>query len=726
VIGFDSIFEAGDAVPRVLEAKPIGLEGIDQLLVRFMKEKHLREGALALLPEGCGWLLAEFGGTSTAEAAEKAQGLLRALGREDGRSARVYAEPAEQLRIWNVRRAGLGATAFVPHHPDTWEGWEDSAVPPAKVGAYLRDLKALFGRYGYDSALYGHFGDGCIHCRINFGLRTTEGVRKWRRFLDEAAALVVSYGGSISGEHGDGQAKAELLVKMYGPELIEAFREFRAIWDPEGKMNPGKVVDPYPITSNLRLGPDYRPPEVATHFDFAGDRHSFAHAAMRCVGVGECRRHAPDGGVMCPSYQATHEEKHSTRGRARLLFEMLHGGAIERSWRSDAVEDALSLCLACKGCRSDCPVNVDMATYKAEFRAHYYAGRLRPRAAYSMGLVHRWARLACAAPALANLVTQTPGLAALAKWAGGIAGERRLPRFADESFLAWMCRRRPPKGGGKPVLLFPDTFNNFFRPGTAIAATRVLEAAGWRVEVPERPLCCGRPLYDWGMLGTARNQLARLMDGLEPALDAGMPIVGLEPACVATFRDELPNLFPDDRRARLLSERVLLFSEFLDRHGEEIDLPHVDGRALVQIHCHHHAVLTPASERRVLDRLGLGCEVAAAGCCGMAGSFGFERDKVALSHRIAERALLPKVRAADAATIVVADGFSCREQIEQGTGRATRHVAEVVAQAMFGRLPAARGPDPRALDRALLLGAIVVGALALGSAAWRRSASASR
>jgi Fe-S oxidoreductase len=428
---------------------------------------------------------------------------------------------------------------------------------------------------------------------------------------------------------------------------------------------------------------------------------------------------------MCPSYQATHEEKHSTRGRARLLFEMLHGGAIERSWRSDAVEDALSLCLACKGCRSDCPVNVDMATYKAEFRSHHYAGRLRPRAAYSMGHIHRWARLASTMPALANLVTQAPGLAALAKWAGGIAAERHMPRFADETFLAWMRRSRPANSRGKPVLLFADTFNNFFRPGTAIAATRVLEAAGWRVEVPERPLCCGRPLYDWGMLDSAKSQLGRLMDGLEPALDAGMPIVGLEPACVAAFRDELPNLFPDDRRARLLSERVLLFSEFLDRHGEGMDLPHVDGRALIQIHCHHHALLEPESERRILDRLGLGYEEVAAGCCGMAGSFGFESDKVELSRQIAERALLPKVRAADAATIVVADGFSCREQIEQGTGRTTRHIAEVIAQAMFGRLPAARRPDPHALDRALLLGAIVVGALALGSIA-RRSTSALR
>jgi FAD/FMN-containing dehydrogenase/Fe-S oxidoreductase len=726
VIGFDSVYEAGDAVPRVLESKPIGLEGIDELLVQFMKEKHLREGALTLLPEGCGWLLAEFGGADEAEAAAKAHGLLQALGRENDKTARVYTKPEEQLQIWNVRRAGLGATAFVPHHPDSWEGWEDSAVPPAKVGAYLRDLKALFDKYGYESPLYGHFGDGCIHCRINFGLRTTEGIRKWRTFLDEAAELVVSYGGSISGEHGDGQSKAELLVKMFGPELIEAFREFKAIWDPEGKMNPGKVVDPYPITSNLRLGPNYVPPKLNTYFGFAEDKHSFAHAGMRCVGVGECRRHAPDGGVMCPSYQVTHEEKHSTRGRARLLFEMLHGGAIERTWRSDAVEDALSLCLACKGCRSDCPVNVDMATYKAEFRAHYFAGRLRPRAAYSMGLIHWWARLASAVPSLANFLTQTPGLAALVKAAGGIANERRMPAFADETFLAWMRRHTTPNPTGPRVLLFPDTFNNFFRPGTAIAATRVLEAAGWRVEVPRAPLCCGRPLYDWGMLDRAKAVLRGLMDGLGEALDDGVPIVGLEPACVAAFRDELPNLFPYDPRAAKLAEQTLLFSEFLDKCGDRIELPQANGHALVQVHCHHHAVLHSESERRVLDRLGLDYELAEAGCCGMAGSFGFEADKVEVSHRIGERALLPRVRSSDAETVIIADGFSCREQIEQGTDRPTHHLAEVIAREMFGRLPARRRPDRRALDRALLLGAIVVGGVALGAIAKGAAARLSR
>ena len=683
VLGFDDIFQAGDAVPRVLEHKPIALEGIDQELVDFMKRKHLETDDLALLPDGRGWLVVELGGADAIEAVARADTLCRALASARGlREAKVIRDRAEQHRIWAVREAGLGGTAFVPHHPDTWEGWEDAAVPPARVGAYLRDFKALLNRYAYDTALYGHFGDGCIHCRINFGLRTEGGVDKWRRFLDEASDLVVRYGGSISGEHGDGQSKAELLGKMFGSELLKAFREFKAIWDPDGRMNPGKVVDPYPITSNLRLGPSYHAPELTTHFKFPDDQGRFGHAAIRCVGVGKCRRVEPDGGVMCPSYLVTHEEKHVTRGRARMLFEMLHGGAIASGWHNDAVEDALSLCLGCKGCKSDCPVNVDMATYKAEFRAHHYAGRLRPRAAYSMGLIHRWAQLAGTAPLLTNLLTQTPGLGAFAKLAGGIAQARRLPRFARQSYVAWHRRHSPHHGFGPAVILFPDTFTNYFRPATAIAATRVLEHLGWQVQIPERALCCGRPLYDWGMLDAAKDLWRQTLATLRPNILLGTPIVCLEPACTAAFRDELINLFPDDAVARQLAEQVHTFDEFLDRHCAGADLPKLHRPALVQFHCHHHAVMKTATARRLLDRIGNGVDVMTTGCCGMAGAFGFEADKHAVSMRIAERALLPKVRAAPLQTTVLADGFSCREQIEQGTGRPTRHLAEAIATAM--------------------------------------------
>jgi Fe-S oxidoreductase len=421
------------------------------------------------------------------------------------------------------------------------------------------------------------------------------------------------------------------------------------------------------------------PPKLDTHFKFPDDEGNFARAAIRCVGVGKCRSADPHDNVMCPSYMVTAEEMYVTRGRARLLFEMLHGGAIEKTWRNDSVEEALDLCLACKGCKSDCPVNVDMATYKAEFRSHYYEGRLRPRAAYSMGLIHRWARVASHMSPLANAVTQSSGLGQIAKWLAGIAPERRIPAFADESYWRWQRRQTDARPAGPAVILFVDTFNNYFRPQTSIAATRVLEGAGFRVITPQKPVCCGRPLFDWGLLKTAKSRLQEILDQLGPEIEKGTPMIGLEPACTATFRDELLGLFPNDPRARRLSSQTRLFSEFLDENADRFSLPVVKRKALVQIHCHHHSVLKDAAERRVLDRLGLDHEIMPSGCCGMAGSFGFERAKYDLSMRAAERVMLPRIRASDSETLVLANGFSCREQIEQATGRKTLHLADLLA-----------------------------------------------
>src|SRR5207248_1704090 len=388
---------------------------------------------------------------------------------------KLYDDPPTEERLWKVRESGLGATAHVPDAPVTWEGWEDSAVPPDRVGDYLRDLRKLFDKYHYECALYGHFGQGCIHTRIDFDLESAPGIEKYKAFMNDATSLVVSYGGSFSGEHGDGQSKAQFLPKMFGLELVEAFRQFKTIWDPDGRMNPGKIVDPYHIDQHLRLGANYRPPEPVTHFTFPQDHRSFAFTTIRCVGVGECRRH--EGGTMCPSYRATREEAHSTRGRAHLLFEMLQGDPLHGGWRDEHVKDALDLCLACKGCKSECPVNVDMATYKAEFLSHYYQGRLRPRSAYAMGLIHRWARLASYVPQLVNLATQTPGLSNLAKAVAGISQQRALPLFANRTFVSWFRnrqRRSSANGRQQRVLLWPDTFNNYFHPDTAIAATEVL------------------------------------------------------------------------------------------------------------------------------------------------------------------------------------------------------------------------------------------------------------
>lgn len=691
ILGFEDIFKAADAVPEVLQFGPVALEGIDDLLVEFVRRKHIHPEDIAMLPDGNGWLIAEFGGEDKADATSKADKAAEAM-RAKGPSAKVIPDKGKQDKIWELREAALGATAHVPRMPETWDGWEDTAVPREVLGNYLRDLKALFHRHGYEASVYGHFGDGLVHCRIPFDLRTEAGLANWQSFLDEGADLVVRYGGSLSGEHGDGEARGALLQKMYGPELIEAFREFKAIWDPSGRMNPGKVIDPFPITANLRVGPTYQPPEVEHYFAYKEDDGSFTKTTRRCVGVGLCRREGSEQGVMCPSYMATREEKYSTRGRARLLFEMLHGGVITDGWRSREIEDALDLCLACKGCKSDCPVHVDMATYKAEFRAHHYAWKLRPRAAYSMGLIHRWSRLAGAAPWLANFLTRAPGISAAAKWAGGVSQNRSIPPYARQTFVQWF-RKRQPKFQGRRVMLWPDTFNNYFRVDTAIAATKVLESLDYEVTIPSAPVCCGRPLYDWGWLDQAKALWRRNFDILRPAIEEGVPIVGLEPACVSTFRDELTNLFPGEERADWLSEHTKFLTEFLDREGAELGSMSSSKRALVQFHCHHHAVLDTSAEKRVLEKLGLNYEVMSSGCCGMAGSFGFEAAKYAVSMAAAERVLLPKIRKAAADMLILANGFSCREQIEQATGRPALHIAQIMARHLAPRQGDAAPPS---------------------------------
>jgi FAD/FMN-containing dehydrogenase len=409
VLGYPSVFEAADHILEVCEAQPIGLEGVDDVLVDDMKVKKLHPERLQILPEGRGFLLVEFGGDTRDEAEGKARALVDKLGRApNAPSHKIYDDPTEEGIVWKIRESGLGATARVPGQADTWEGWEDSSVAPEKLGSYLRAFRAQLDRYHFRAALYGHFGQGCVHTRIPFNLRTREGVRQFRSFVEEAADLVVAHGGSLSGEHGDGQSRAELLPKMFPPEVMRAFAEYKAIWDPEGRMNPGKIVRPYRVDENLRLGPDYHPPDIETTFRFPEDKGSFAYAAERCVGVGTCRRE--EGGVMCPSYQVTREEKHSTRGRARLLFEMVRGEVIDDGFRSEAVRDALDLCLSCKGCKGECPVNVDMATYKAEFLSKHYRRRLRPRSAYAFGLVMYTARLASLAPRLVNFVLRAPVL----------------------------------------------------------------------------------------------------------------------------------------------------------------------------------------------------------------------------------------------------------------------------------------------------------------------------
>ena len=718
VIAWPDVYVCADHVPLIIQHGPIGLEGFDDILVSASYRKQVNLEGLALLPEGGGWLMVEFGADTPAAAEDKARPLMAALSRANpAPDLRLFTDPRQQRRIWDVRESSLGVTSHVPGEPLRWEGFEDSAVAPEKLGAYLRDLRRLMQDFRYEGSFYGHFGHACVHTRMDYDLESEEGVRKFRQFMEEAADLVVRYGGSISGEHGDGQARGELLPKMFGPELMQAFREFKSIWDPAWMMNPGKLIDPYRLDENLRLGAGYDPWQPPTHFKFPEDHGSLAAATLRCVGVGKCRRE--QGGVMCPSYRVTRDEKHSTRGRAHLLWEMTKGyvgtaapgcppeptadSPIHDGWQNEAVKQSLDLCLACKGCKSDCPVGVDVATYKAEFLSHYYESNPRPLNAQIFANIDLWARAASHVPGLVNLATQLPGLSNLAKLAAGIPNQRRIPPLAPETFQQWWESRRdsrprlssrakPGSGSvtgaakttGQPVLLWADTFNNHFLPSTARAAAEVLEAAGFDVLVPRAHLCCGRPLYDLGLLDRAKSLLLDIMDDLYVEIEARTPIVVLEPSCAAVFRDELINLFPKDDRALALSKQVFLLSEFLngDQFAKDFPIPKLARKALVHGHCHHKSIMKMTAEEAVLRRMGIDFTVPAQGCCGMAGAFGFEKEKYDISKAIGELELLPAVRQAPTDWLIVADGFSCREQISQETDRHALHLAEVLQMAL--------------------------------------------
>ena len=706
VLGFDDPYRAADAVPSVLEHKPIGLEGFDHLLVDFIRRKGLALHDLDRLPAGVGFLLVEVGAWTQEEAHAKAESVARASQSWPSPPVAHLCTPEEAASVWHVRESALGAMVFVPGEPDRWEGWEDAAVPPEKLGDYLRAITGLMGEYGYCSPLYGHYGQGCVHTRINFDFSTPKGIEKFREFIDRAADVVIAHGGSLSGEHGDGQARAALLPKMFGHELMQAFREFKMLWDPDNRMNPGKLMDAvrvYDPTENLRhipaAGANPAHATLETHFVFAKDNGSLARASERCVGVGACRNTV--GGVMCPSYRATGEEQHSTRGRAHLLWEMLSGALREEGFQSRAVYDALDLCLSCKACKSECPVQVDMAAYKSEFLAQRYKGRLHPLHHYIFGFADRLARWGSLTPALTNAILTGPVTSPLIKHIAGVAQERQLPRLAPKSyrkarsssanFVPKSAPAQAPSHLGtretanhlsQAVLLWPDTWNNYYHPQSLEAAEEVLTLAGFRVEVPRGHICCGRPLYDFGLLSAARSYLAQVLDLMGPQIDAGMPFVFLEPSCASVFKDELLEIFPNDPRAKRLSELVWLFADFLAAHAPDFVKGRLDGaQILLHGHCHHKAVFGgPASEIALLRQAGAKVEPVQASCCGMAGPFGFEADKFEVSKAIANQGLLPAVQSASPATIVVADGFSCREQISQLAQTKALHFAEVLAR----------------------------------------------
>lgn len=725
VVQYKELADAGEYIGEIMQWKPIGLEAIDDELFQDEMLEHMDLEGLKKLPRaGKGaWLLVEFGADTLDEVRDTTQHFRDWLiHKKKYESDRIVlfgkGEPGGTSElIWKIREGGLGATSFPPGDRDHWPGWEDSAVPPGKVSPYLRDIRKLFDKYGYKGAMYGHLGQGCVHTRISFDLRTAKGIRNYRDFLDEASDLVVSYGGSLSGEHGDGQQRAEFLHKQYGPEIVNAMREFKRIWDPQWKMNPGKVVDPYPVDEYLKLGTNYNPPEVKTKFAYPMDHNNFAHATLRCVGAGKCRE--PETvDVMCPSYAVTHEEKHTTRGRARLLFEMLQGNVVKDGWQSREVYDALELCLACKGCTNDCPVHVDMPTYKSEFLYHYYQSPLRQRSRYmyAFGFINKFARLASWNPELVNLVTQTPGLSHATKFLAGIDLRRRVPKFAPLTLQTWFHRRSVKNEDGPRVLLWPDTFNNHFHTEVGVACVEALETAGFRVLMPRQPVCCGRPLYDYGFLNVAERYLRRTLIQLRDVIREGIPIVGMEPSCLAVFRDEMPKILPNNQDAARMRESCYHWADFLEKH--KVEIPKLEGKAVVWGHCHHKATGGMAPEMTLLkERMGLDAEEAKGGCCGLAGSWGFETGKYDISMQCGEIGLLPAVRKAACSTVIIANGFSCKTQLDEANlGRHALHCGEVVRIAQKLASPHLRAdyperlrerkPEPALRDRILRAGAL--------------------
>jgi FAD/FMN-containing dehydrogenase/Fe-S oxidoreductase len=674
VLGYPGMPEAADAVPGLLPHRPVAMEGMDAHMVNVFRA---RRGAAAVpgLPRGEAWLFVETEGDTEAEARAGAQRLIADAGCLD--ALVVTGAPARAL--WRIREDGAGLGSRTAADAPAWPGWEDAAVPPQHLGAYLRDFGALMQEQGLDGLTYGHFGDGCVHVRIDFPFSTDPG--RYRQFAVAAAQLVGKYGGSMSGEHGDGRARSELLPYMYSPEAIDTIAAVKAIFDPGNVFNPGVLVDPAPIDADLRV-PLARPLRTGLGFAYPHDDGDLSVAVHRCVGVGKCRADTTaSGGVMCPSYLATRDEKDSTRGRARVLQELANGTLV-KGFGSAEVAESLDLCLSCKGCSSDCPAGVDMATYKAEVLYQRYRRRLRPPAHYSLGWLPRWARLAARAPGLANATMRNGVMGGLAKRLGGIDARRPLPQFATRSFREWFAGH--PVRDGAPVLLWVDTFTDHFTPEVGQAAVRVLEAAGYSVQITGEPVCCGLTWISTGQLDGARRQLRRSLQALDPAVRLGTPIVGLEPSCTAVLRGEIAELLPADPRALKVRAATRTLAELLTE-TERWEPPDLTGvRAVAQPHCHHHAVMGWQADSALLARAGAEVK-AVGGCCGLAGNFGVERGHYDVSRAVAETALLPAVRSAEPGTVLLADGFSCRTQLDQLADVPGIHLAELLASHLEDR-----------------------------------------
>ncbi len=676
VLGYPDMAAAADAVPLLLPHGLTACEGIDSRIVDVVRQ---RRGATAVpeLPRGGGWLFVEVAGDEAGDVNAVARAVIVDAGALD---ALVITNPVAAAALWRIREDGSGLVARSSDGKQSHAGWEDAAVPPAVLGAYLREFESLLAAHQLTGVPYGHFGDGCVHVRIDFPFAAPEGTTVFRNFLTEAAQLVASYGGSLSGEHGDGRARSELLPAMYSAAALELFGRVKLAFDPAGILNPGVLVDPRSVTADLRAVA-VQPLRDALAFAYPEDDHDFSTAVHRCTGVGKCRADlTTTGGVMCPSYQATRDEKDSTRGRARVLQEMTRGTLITGGWRSPEVEAALDLCLSCKACSTDCPTGVDMAMYKSEALYQRYRGRIRPRSHYTLGRLPQWAQLASHTPRLVNALMKQRQFAGLARRIAGVDERRALPSFATQTFRDWFATHRPPdRDGATPLLLFVDSFTNHFTPEVGRAAVQVLTAAGYQVQITPTGTCCGLTAISTGQLDVARRTLTRATSTLASLVAGGTPIVGLEPSCTAVLRSDAVDLLGTNESRTVAAATHTLAELLAATPGyQPPDLTNVD--VVAQPHCHHHAVMGWEADAALLRDAGANVD-RVGGCCGLAGNFGAERGHYDVSVAVAENALLPALRDADLDGVVLADGFSCRTQIGELAGRRSRHLAELLAAA---------------------------------------------
>ncbi len=671
ILGFPDIASAGDAAPTVLDFEPTACEGIDSRIVDVVRARR-GPAAVPPLPGGAAWLFVEVVGDDLAATIAKAERVGRDCAASD---SLVVTNPAQAAALWRIRADGAGLAGRSPAGLPAHAGWEDAAVPPAALGDYLRDFDALMTEYGVTGLPSGHFGDGCMHVRIDWPLAKPGGRGLFREFLLAASELVAGYGGSLSGEHGDGRARSELLPLMYSPEALALFAAVKNAFDPENMLNPGVVVDPRPVDADLRVP---AAPVLRRNLALAyhGDGGDFTQAVHRCTGVGKCRAdNTATGGVMCPSYLATREEKDSTRGRARVLQEMINGTAVTGGWRSPEVHDALDLCLSCKGCATDCPTGVDMAAFKSEVLHQSYRGRIRPASHYSLGWLPRWAKIASRTPRLVNSTMRIPGIGPLFLATAGIDRRRTIPPFAEQTFRSWFARTQSERdASGDPVLLFVDSFTNYFAPEVGRATVRVLESAGCRVQLTHEQQCCALTWISTGQLTAAKKILGRTVAALAESA-AGAPIVGMEPSCTGVLRADAAELLGSE--AATVAERTRTLAELLTERGWEP--PSMKGHSVVaQPHCHHHSVMGWGSDVALLENAGAHVQ-RLGGCCGLAGNFGVEKGHYEVSVAVAEQQLLPAVEAAGAATTILADGYSCRTQLTDLTDRRGEHLAQFLA-----------------------------------------------